>query len=150
MSTIRTSLVGLCISVVSLAGLAQSTDERKAQRPDGSNLPATTTSKSPVKSVNADKINLLDQQLKLMQAMHEKMVSAKTPEERQALMIEHRKTMQTGIGTMKQMGGMHGMQAGKGMSGNMTDRQQMTEKRMEMMESMMQLMIDSSPAPSLK
>ena len=146
MSTFRTSLVGLCISVISLAGLAQSTDERKAQRPDESNSPATTTNKSPVKSVNADKLSLFDQQIKLMQAMHEKMVSAKTPEERQALMTEHRKTMLAGIGTMKQMGGMHGMQAGRGVSGNMADRQQMTEKRMEMMESMMQLMIDSSPA----
>lgn len=31
----------------------------------------------------------MDQQMKAMQAMHEKMVAAKTPEARQALMAEH-------------------------------------------------------------
>jgi hypothetical protein len=88
-----------------------------------------------------------------MQAMHEKMMSAKTPEERQALMAEHMKMMQDGMGMMKQMGamsGMGGMEGGKGMNGNMADRQQMMEKRMEMMESMMQMMMDRMPAATVK
>ena len=91
----------------------------------------------------------MDQRMKDMQAMHEKMMSAKTPEERQALMAEHMKMMQDGMAMMKQMGGMSkmgGMQGGKGMGG-MSERHQMMEKRMEMMESMMQMMMDRMQSP---
>jgi hypothetical protein len=45
-----------------------------------------------------------------MQAMHEKMKNAKTPEERQALMNEHMKTMHQGMDPATCMEGMHGMQ----------------------------------------
>lgn len=45
-----------------------------------------------------------------MQAMHEKMKSAKTPEERQALMNEHMKTMHQGMDPATCMEGMKGMQ----------------------------------------
>ena len=48
MSTIRTSIVGLCISVVSLAGMAQSADERKAQ------LPATLAADRKIYVANED------------------------------------------------------------------------------------------------
>ena len=40
-----------------------------------------------------------------MRAMHEKMAAAKTPQERQALMAEHMKTMQDGMRMMKSMHG---------------------------------------------
>jgi Spy/CpxP family protein refolding chaperone len=45
-----------------------------------------------------------------MQAMHEQMKNAKTPEERQALMNEHMKTMHPGMDPAACMEGMHGMQ----------------------------------------
>ena len=45
-----------------------------------------------------------------MQAMHEKMKNAKTPEERQALMNEHMKTMHPGMDPAACMEGMQGMQ----------------------------------------
>jgi hypothetical protein len=45
-----------------------------------------------------------------MQAMHEKMKNAKTPEERQALMNEHMKTMHQGMDPATCMEGMQGMQ----------------------------------------
>lgn len=44
-----------------------------------------------------------------MQAMHEKMMNAKTPEERQALMNEHMKTMHQGMDPATCMEGMQGM-----------------------------------------
>ena len=37
-------------------------------------------------------------QMQAMQAMNEKMLAAKTPEERNALMTEHMKLMQNGMG----------------------------------------------------
>lgn len=45
-----------------------------------------------------------------MQAMHEKMKNAKTPEERQALMNEYMKTMHPGMDPAACMEGMRGMQ----------------------------------------
>ena len=78
----------------------------------------------------------MDAQMKTMQGMHEKMMAAKTPEERSKLMAEHKKTMQDGMAMMEGMSGgagMGGMKGMQGMSGEMGTRHQMMEKRMEMM-----------------
>ena len=153
MTNIRNSLIGLCVAAASMGSFAQNADEHKDHHPAGTTSTAATAKKSPAKSVNADKMASMDKQMKDMQVMHEKMASAKTPEERQALMAEHMKMMQDSMGMMKQMSGMSGMggmQGGKGMSGNMADRQQMMEKRMDMMESMMQMMIDRTPSAPAK
>jgi len=86
-------------------------------------------------------------QMKAMQAMHDKMMAAKTPEERNALMAEQMKLMHDGMGMMGRMG--HGAMAGK--PGDMAARQGMLEQRMDMMQSMMQMMTDRmAPAPATK
>ena len=93
----------------------------------------------------------MDAQMKKMREMHEKMAAAKTPEERNKLMAEHMKTMQDGMqmmGGMSAMSGMSGMDGMKSM-GDMKDmpaHHQMMDKRMAMMESMMQMMMDRMPA----
>ena len=90
----------------------------------------------------------MDDQLSMMRGMHEKMMSAKTPEERSALMEEHMKTMQGGMAMMGNMANM-GADAPSKMKGDMqvdTGMCQMMEKRMEMMETMMQMMMDRMPA----
>lgn len=107
---------------------------------------------------NADHMAAMDAQMKTMREMHDKMVNAKTPEERNAMMAEHMKAMQGGMATMGMMGGagmggmggMGAMQGGKPMAGDMNQRQQMMEKRMEMMQSMMQMMMDRMPATPAK
>ncbi len=88
----------------------------------------------------------MDAQMKSMQEMRDKMMAAKTPEERSTLMAEHMKTMKDGMAMMSGMssGGMAGMQ------GDMAGRHQMMGKRMEMMESMMQMMMDRLPAVPAK
>ena len=86
-------------------------------------------------------------QMKAMQAMHDKMMAAKTPEERNAMMAEHMKVMQNGMGMMGRMG--PGAMAGK--PGDMAARQGMMEQRMDMMQSMMQMMVDRmAPAAATK
>ena len=77
-------------------------------------------------------------QMKAMQQMHEKMLAAKTPAERNALMAEHMKLMQNG---MNMMGGM-GAGTAPGKPADMAARQGMMEQRMDMMQSMMQMMMD--------
>ena len=88
----------------------------------------------------------MDAQMKTMRAMHEKMMSAKTPEDRSKLMAEHMKAMQDGMAMMGAMGTSMGDMKGKGMSADMAAHHPMMEKRMEMMHSMMQMMMDRMPA----
>jgi hypothetical protein len=92
----------------------------------------------------------MEPRMKAMQEMHQKMMAAKTPAERQALMADHMKAMQGGMAMMKGMqGGMQGMGGmgdGKGMSANMAKRQQMMTDHMTMMQMMMDMMADRMPA----
>ena len=157
MSKIRHTLVGICVASLSLTVMAQAADEHKDHRPAGSTSPTSTQMKTAAQPTGAGQMAgmaKMGEHMKAMQAMHEKMLAAKTPEERQALMEEHMKLMQDGMGMMQQMGagmqGMGGMQAGKSMPVNMAERQQMMEKRMQMMESMMQMMLDRLPATPAK
>jgi hypothetical protein len=99
---------------------------------------------------NVDPMAAMDKQMKTMREMHEKMTNAKTPEDRNALMADHMKTMQDGMSMMMGGTGMGGMQGQKPVPGNMNDRQQMMEKRMDMMQSMMQMMMDRMPAAPAK
>ena len=81
------------------------------------------------------------QQMQQMQQMHDKMMNAKTPQERGKLMAEHMKTMQEGMAIMDGM-----PSAGMGtMKGSMDSGQPMMEKRMEMMQAMMKMMMDRIP-----
>lgn len=156
-SKIRHTLVGICVASLSLSVMAQTADEHKAHHPAGSTSPASANMKAAAKPTGAGPMAAMakmDEHMKAMQAMHEKMLAAKTTAERQALMDEHMKLMQDGMGMMQQMGagmqGMGGMQGGKGMPANMAERQQMMEKRMQMMESTMQMMLDRLPATPAK
>jgi hypothetical protein len=99
---------------------------------------------------DSEHIAQMDAQMKLMREMHEKMLAANTPEERNALMEEHRKSMHDGMSMMeghpmmgdKSMMGKHSM-----MGGRMGPHSpHMMEKRMEMMQHMMQLMMDRMDA----
>lgn len=90
----------------------------------------------------------MQKQMQAMKAMHEKMMNAKTPEERSALMAEHMQTMRDGMGMMQKMGqssgmgGMGALKGGKAMACDMHESHRMMGMRMEMMESMMQMMMD--------
>ncbi|KRB95776.1 hypothetical protein ASE11_18435 [Hydrogenophaga sp. Root209] len=92
--------------------------------------------------------------MKDMQAMRDKMMNAKTPAERQALMAEHMKTMHEGMAMMKGMkgmGSMHGKAGMPGMAGmkdmpmDMSKHHQMMEMRMDLMQTMMEMMMQRMP-----
>ena len=105
----------------------------------------------------------MDPRMKTMQEMHQKMMDAKTPADRQALMADHMKSMQDGMAMMKGMPGAGGMGAmgtmgspggaapmtgmgdGKGMPADMAKRQQMMSDHMDMMQMMMAMMADRMP-----
>ncbi|MEO8024256.1 hypothetical protein [Polaromonas sp.] len=120
-------------AALGLAGCAQ-VPPRHAERHPGASAPAPGQGMPMAR---------MDEHMKTMRTMHDRMAGAKTPEERNALMAEHRKLMQEGMAMMGGMGGMMGHMQGSG--GDPAARQQMMEKRMEMMQSMMQMMMDRLP-----
>ncbi|MFP4897456.1 hypothetical protein [Paraburkholderia sp. EG304] len=80
--------------------------------------------------------------MKQMQAMHEKMMEAKTSEQRTALMDEQMKSMQSGMHMMDMM--KEDSEDMPMMSGK---THEMMMKRMDMMQMMMQAMMDRQSAP---
>ena len=139
----RNALIGICMAAVSLGAIAQdAAEDHSAHHP--ANTPAASATEMPAAGkMDKGQMAGMDQHMKAMQVMHEKMAAAKTPAERQALMVEHMKLMQDGMAMMKSMVAMQG---GNGMDAYMGARQQMREKRMDMMESMMQMMMDRMPS----
>ena len=119
-------------------------DQHKAHHPAGS---ASAAASKSMPGKTTPEMARMDNQMKAMQEMHDKMMAAKTPEERNALMTEHMKTMQDGMGMMKGMGGMTGT---KSPPSSMSERLTMMEQRMEMMQATMQMMTDRLPAAPAK
>ena len=76
-----------------------------------------------------------DQQMAQMREMHRKMMAAKTPQERQALMAEHLKAMQGGMSMMCQMGTAPAPQSG-------APSDDMMKRCMAMKDMTMQMMLD--------
>ena len=114
---------------VGLSGCAavQSEQDHAVHHPSNAAAPAATPAQ-------------MDMQMKSMQQMHERMMTAKTLEERQALMAEHMKSMQGGMAMMGQMKAPGAKGGGKSMS------LEMMGERMDMMEMMMQMMMDREAA----
>lgn len=98
--------------------------------------------------------------MQAMREMHDKMMNAKTPAERDALMAEHMKAMQGGMDMMKGMGCMGPMSGAAGMGGGMggpmpggmsggdtAQRQQAMQDCTQMMQMMMDMMGQRMPNP---
>ena len=122
-------------------------DQHKAHHPAGS---ASAAASKSMPGKTTPEMARMANHMKAMQEMHDKMMAAKTPEERNALMGEHMKTMQEGMGMMKGMGGMGGMAGPKSPPTSMTERQTMMEQRMDMMQTMMEMMVDRLPQTPAK
>lgn len=135
--SIRLVSILAATAALGLVGCAQTPPGHAAHHP-GASTPATGPAMPMAR---------MDEHMKAMRTMHDRMARAKTAEERNALMAEHHKLMQDGMGMMGGMGpGMGSMMGNmQGPGGDPAARQQMMEKRMEMMQSMMQMMMDRLP-----
>ena len=131
--------LALALGLVGAPAWSAQDDQHQAHHPAGS-ASAPVSKTMPGKS--GAETARMDAQMKTMGAMHDRMMAAKTPEERNALMPEHMKAMQGGMAMMA------GMSPGAmpGMKGDMAAHHQAMEKRMEMMQAMMQMMMDRLPA----
>ena len=134
----------LCVATaLSSSVLAQTEQEHAAHHPAGASAPSSgvkAPSKAPPKAIAPTQIGV---QIKSMREMHDKMMAAKTPEERAALMKDHMKAMQDGMAMLGQMKGAKGRM---GMGGGMVMSPEMIGQRMDMMEMMMQMMMDREAA----
>jgi hypothetical protein len=88
----------------------------------------------------------MDAQLDAMHAMHARMMAAKDPAERKALMAEHDKLMHEGMRMMEAMSHKEGGGGGCDMGGH----ERHMAMHMEMMQAMMQLMMDRLPDDTRK
>jgi hypothetical protein len=161
MTNLRQTILFIAIAATSLGILAQTDTERSQHHPAQPPKKATREATAKSQIMAKESMATMDIKMKAMREMHEKMMAAKTPEDRKALMADHMKAMQDGMammGQMDSMGGMAGMGDMKGMSGmgadnkmggmpmDMMGMHNMMQKRMEMMTSMMQMMMDRLPA----
>nr|WP_133702708.1 hypothetical protein [Roseateles toxinivorans] len=134
------ALVAAVPFIVGCAAAQPKQPDHQAHHPDGA---ASAAVAKPMPGMGGD----MAVKMKAMQEMHQKMMAAKTAEERQALMAEHMKAMQGGMGMMKGMSGMAGGAAmGKDMPADPQRRMQTMEQRMDMMQMMMEMMMDRMPA----
>lgn len=145
---VRHAIVGLCVATASAGLWAQSADDHKDHHPAETSGPATVQGARPAlpaKTAVPDNMADMDRQMQVMQTMHQKLSAAKTPEDRQALMAEHMKTMQDGMRMMESVRGQMTMGSQQQGVPTMQCDPQMMDKRMDMMQSMMQMMMDRMP-----
>jgi len=139
----------LAIAVGTAALLAAGMPLAQGVKAPASNPNATATQSGSSMNMTSQ-MGQMDEHMKKMQALHDRMTNATTPEERQKVMDEQRQEMQAGMGMMNQMmqgGGMMGGMGGgmmgqKGKPADATSQMQMMQKRMDMMQIMMQTMMD--------
>ncbi len=137
----------VALTFLTLGTASHAVDEH---HPESASATAKAAPKAPTKAAsqntpkeNKNQVAKMDAQMKAMRDMHEKMKSAKTPEQRQALMDEHHKAMRNGMSMMNSM-----------MAKDSTDKQarspEMMQKQMDMMQMMTEMMKDQmgSQAPS--
>ena len=143
MKLVRPLSLALALFTVGAPSWAAQHDQHKAHHPAVAASAGAASKAMPGKTT--PEMARMANHMKAMQEMHDKMMAAKTPEERSALMAEHMKTMQEGMAMMKGAGGMGGMAGPKSPPTDMTQRQTVMEQRMDMMQSMMEMMVDRLP-----
>ena len=138
-------LLAIAVGTVVLLGSGASLAQEAKAPP-----PKVTTTQTATMMAAQSPMGQMDERMKRMQVMHEMVMSATTPEERQRLMDEQRKEMQSSMAMMNQtmpggatMGG--GMTGPKGKPVDTAAQMQMMQKRMDMMQMMMQTMMDQLP-----
>ena len=146
MTTVRTLIA---LSVATLATACAGPGAVTA--PPSSPLPAADRSGQAAQTGTPTSMATMEPRMKAMHEMHHKVMTAKTPEERQMLMADHMKAMQGGMAMMNDMSampGMGGMAEGKGMPADMAKHHQMMAQRMDSIQMMMDMMMQRMPNPA--
>lgn len=132
MKSISINAMALAFALTSAASFAADPVEHAEHHPEKAAAPAPTAKAT---KASGEQMIKMDAQMKSMRDIHEKMMAAKTPEERKLLMAEHMKTMHEG---MQMMNGMMTRQS----ADKSAMPPQMMQKQMGMMQMEMQMMMD--------
>ena len=136
----KRSLVVVLGTAILLAASATLAQDLKVPAPAGK------AAVQPSRSMDAKaQMEQMDAQMKKMRALHDKMIRAATPDERQKLMEEQHKAIQEGMGMINQMTG--GMSDGtyleqKSNPPDPNGTMQMMQKGIDLMAMMTQMMMD--------
>lgn len=148
MKLVHSLSLALAITAIGSPAFAAQYDPHQSHHP-ATAAPATAAlscdSKSMSGSTSSD-MGRMHAQMTAMHEMHEKMMAAKTPRERKALMAENMKMMQDGMNMMSEMS----PEGQNGMACDTTARDQAMEERMQMMQVVMQMMMDRLPPKSVE
>ena len=139
MKLTRSVVLALGLATASTFALATEKDEHAKHHPQSENLKAAPENNTPAAPKNATSQKEMEAQMNSMRDMHDRMMTANTPEERNALMDAHMKSMQGGMSMMQGM-----------MGGSMSGKKMMSQQEMQQQMGMMQMMMDrmSPPAPA--
>ncbi len=145
MKKLNALIAATALTAFSLPGLAADPAHHSHDHPLAKRAQKTAPSKP-----SKEAISEIDARMKEMQAMHEKMMAAKTPEARRAMMPEHLKSMHDGMSIMDKSAGGMGMKKDGGMnmkkSGGANMSHELMEKRIDMMQQMMKMMMERMAA----
>jgi hypothetical protein len=153
MTSLRTLTIIAAGATLGLLGCAQT--PVGAGTPPQYNSTATSSGAMPTGEPGSAMAKM-DEHIRLMREVHHRIMVAKTPQERSAVMAEHMQLMKDGMSMMSGMekGGMgpgakETMKDMGPMDGEHAKRHAYMEKKMEMMQEMTATMMDSmSTAPA--
>ena len=91
-------LLALALAAVGASTWAAQHDQQQGHHPAGA---ASAPTSKAMSAKSSPEMARMDTQMKAMREMHDKMMAAKTTEERNALMAEHMKSMQGGMTLME-------------------------------------------------
>lgn len=144
--TVTGLITALLVSGCAVTQPPKAEEELSAVQLEGNAPTAAAIQAAPMPTPATEAFN---RQLQAMEAMHQKILAARTPARRAALMDEQMKLMQSGMAMMAQMrsaapAGAEGIPA----MGDMMGMHMQMERRMAMTEQMIQLMMDRMSAPA--
>ena len=154
----KTSILVAAIAAVTLAAPVASAQDKSLSTPANVSAPAKSTPAKRAMRMDMDThMATMQENMKKMQQQMEKLQATSDPQERQKLMQEHMQAMQENMEAMHGMGGPMTMGSGQpgGMamggkkkmaSGDMMQHYAMMEKRMDMMQMMMEQMMQHDQA----
>lgn len=132
------NLIGtVAMASFAISGFAQTAAEHEGHHPG----PAVTSPSSAAEpGSEGAPMAQMDDQMQVMRDMHQKMMSAASPEDRRQLMADHMKTMKDSMAMMQSM--MAARTEHKS-----TPTPAMMQKQMDMMQMTMQMMMDCMEMP---
>jgi TolA-binding protein len=142
----KLNVVATLAALALVASPVYAADEHEGHHPDQEKKDAVTQQQSTAKPEAAGPdmhkhMQQMQEHMRDMQAQMEKMRQTTDPAEREKLMQEHMQTMQEHMKSMgEHMKSMHGSGGGMMMGADQKGRQEITDKRLDMIEKRMDLM----------